>query len=121
MLVRCAQLWDPDRGAAKFSTYVYVSLKWKVKPEDVFLPASSFELKDLEAPFSFFLVEARDTVFNILRGLREVDRMVLLMKYWRGMSARAIGRELGWSWTKAQYMLENALSAARRVADRRNG
>lgn len=116
VLVRCARLYDPEKGA-KFSTYVYISLKRSVRPSFVlpFVSASEDAMHGLPESGGFCLAEGRAEVYNILERLSEEDRTVLLLRYWKGLTSREMAVRLKCSRTTVMTRLGDALRRAKKA------
>jgi len=110
VLIRCAQLYDPTKGA--FNGYAYRAL------------VNAYTRRDVQhAPLTFDvpleIVEHLDVdLYTILQGIPVFDRWVLMLRHGYGLTYAQIGRLLDVSRTTAYRYEVEAMKRARSAARR---
>ena len=117
VLIECSRYWDPAFGV-KFSTYACRALSRGVKPRDCFLspPLRRAFDDNIPAPVGHVpceITERKETLHALFATLEEKDHLVLLMRYWRGMTYRQIGAAFGCSPATGQNRVRKALKTAK--------
>lgn len=96
-LIRCAELWDENRGK-KFSTYAYRALYnsymvWNLKRNR----RRDIERKCRYVPTKYegvMAVDIHDYIQWLTSGLDEYQRTLLVLRFWAGMDIYEIGVRL---------------------------
>lgn len=120
-LLRCAFHYRSDEGT--FSTYAVRALHkeyaraWRKRKRylererlDGLYPEKGRTVED-----DSYNQEVRDQVQLIMGRLPEFQRVLLTLRFWKGLKYAAIGRMIGCSRTVAMYKVKNAIEAAKGV------
>jgi len=113
-LQRCAELWDEQRPFALYAKRAlfleYAKAMRRARRMGARMRPLSDDARALdEAP----TLDCRDEVLTIMGRLSRYDRMLLLMRYWGGMTYDDIGQELGVPKPTVADQVRKALRRAR--------
>ena len=117
-LIKCSRTWRVD-GEAKFTTYAWGSLhkamsKFVTKYRFLSLDAESFaEIVDPSTPLNTVSHDA----YSILEKLDLFDRLLLMMRYWQGMTMPEIAEQLGCSKVSVHKYLGEAIERCQQVVN----
>jgi DNA-directed RNA polymerase specialized sigma subunit len=88
VLIRGAKAWNPNRGI-KFTSYVFQGIHRSMfRYVQQAMRRVHVPIDDVDEPADFVEHEYRIDAYNVLRGLDKLDRFVLLLRFWKGMTIR---------------------------------
>ncbi len=110
----CRHLPHYDTQRASLETWVYVIAANTLFDRD--RPETRRPDADAELAQAYALQEQRDTLAKLLRRLPEIDRHIVVLRYFRGLSSQATADILGMTSGNVRVRLSRALDKLTRFA-----
>ncbi len=115
-----------DETRATFSTWLYTALNNRIKNyyrdhrimddiDDTDVPVESFEDELLEA---YELAELRNYLADALESLNDIQRDIVIMKYFKDMTANEIGLQVGLNPGNVRIQLHRAIGKMKDYFDK---